>query len=488
MSRSAPPPLRPLAARDYVHPVAAQQAAALPQARPAAAEESSVGRGFLLGVARGAVLALAVQVAGAGLGYLLQVALARWMGLTQFGTYTYLMAWATVLALLAGLGFPLSVLRFIPEYRALGDHARLCGLVRTSRRATLAVGAALAALILLLALALSPPAQEAQILIALCLIPAGALINLDLAVIRAGGRVLGAYAPSLVIRPLLILLAAGASWLAWGHLTAGMGLAITLGTFVLVALVQTTLVREVLQIAGRAQAPVYDRRRWLTVSAPLLLVAGFQIALGQTDLLLVGAVRGVGDAALYSAAAKTATLVGFVLVALNAVTAPLFAELHAKGDHAGLQRLASTCAEWAFWPTVAIAALLALFAPVVLGLFGSSFQSARWALTILLAGQLVSAGCGAVGYLMSLTGHQNDAARVYGVVALLNIPLCYAGVRMYGLNGAAAATALSLIAWNVWLHRLTSRRIGVRASIVSAFEMKRDRRARLHAAEGIANQ
>lgn len=453
------------------------------QAAPVSARESSVSRTFLAKVARGAVLALALQVAGAGLGYLLQVALARWMGVSQFGLYTYLMAWATVLALLGGLGFPLSVLRFIPEYRAYGDHARLRGLIRMSRRAALGAASALAALGLCLALAIAPEAHEAAIVLALCLIPAGALINLDLAVIRAGGRVLAAYAPSLVIRPLLILLTCAAVWLASGHLTATTALAITLGAFVLVALLQSMLVRQLVWVARRAHAPVYERRQWLTVSAPLLLVAGFQIALGQTDLLLLGAVRGVNDAALYSAAAKTATLVGFLLVALNAVTAPLFAELHAKGDRAGLQRLASTCAEWAFWPTVGIAVLLALFAPLVLGMFGPGFQSACWALRILLAGQLVSAGCGAVGYLMSLTGHQNDAARVYGVISLVNIPLCYAGVLAFGLNGAAAATALSLIAWNLWLHQLTSRRIGVRASILSALLIGRERRARLQAAE-----
>jgi len=450
---------------------------------PGGAGESSVNRSFLAGVARGAVFALAVQVTGAGLGYLLQVALARWMGLSQFGTYTYLMAWATVLALLAGLGFPLSVLRFIPEYRAFGEHAHLHGLLRTSRRATLGTGAALAAVGLTVALALAPSQDAGAVALALCLVPAGALINLDLAVTRAGGRIVGAYAPSLVIRPLLILLASAAAWLASGQLTARVALALTLGAFLLVALLQSTLVREGMQLPRQAHTPAYDTRRWFTVSAPLLLVAGFQIALGQTDLLLVGTVRGVDQAGLYSAAAKTATLVGFLLVALNAVAAPLFAELHAKGDRRGLQRLASTCAEWAFWPTVVIAALLALFAPLVLGLFGASFQSARWALTILLFGQLVSAACGAVGYLMSLTGHQNDAARVYGVVSILNIPLCYAGVLAFGLNGAAVATALSLIAWNLWLHRLTSRRIGVRASVVSALLMRRERRACPQAAQ-----
>jgi O-antigen/teichoic acid export membrane protein len=433
----------------------------------------SVNRGFLIGVARGAAFALIIQLLGAGLGYLSQVAFARWMGLAQFGRYTYLMAWATILALLAGLGFPMSVLRFIPEYRTLGDHARLRGVVRMSRGASLGAGLGMAGVGLILALAFAPGKSVTAIALAAWLIPVGALINVDLAVIRAGGRVVGAYAPSLVVRPVLILLAAGVVWLTWKRLTASTALLITLGAFALVALLQSRLVSEVVRRGRQPRVALYDRRRWLRVSAPLLLVAGFQIALSQTDLLVVGTVRGVQDAGLYSAAAKTATLVGYLLVALNAVTAPLFAELEAKGDRAGLQRLATVSALWVFWPTFAIAGGLALLAPFVLGLFGPGFVVAKWALIILLGGQLVSAGCGAVGYLMSMTGHQNDTAWVYGVVSILNVPVCYAGVRAFGLDGAAAATSVSLIAWNVWLHQLTKKRIGVRASIVSALLMQR---------------
>jgi O-antigen/teichoic acid export membrane protein len=438
----------------------------------------SVTRGFLVGLARGALFALIIQTLGAGLGYLSQVAFARWMGLTQFGQYTYFMAWATILALLAGLGFPLSVLRFIPEYRALSDRARLRGCVRMSRLTALATGLLAAGVGVVMALAFVPGRTVALVALAVWLVPIGAVINVDLAITRAGGRIIGAYAPSLVIRPILILVGAGVVWFTWRRLTASTALVITLGAFVAVALLQSKLVGELVRSGKPPYLAVYEPRRWLRVSVPLLLVAGFQIALGQTDLLVVGAVRGVRDAGLYSAASKTATLVGYLLVALNAVTAPLIAGFDARGDRAGLQRLATISALWVFWPTLAIAAGLALLAPLVLGLFGSGFVVARGALIILLGGQLVSAGCGAVGYLMSMTGHQKETAWVYGVVSAINVPVCYVGVRVFGLDGAAVATSVSLIAWNVWLHHLTKQRIGVRASILSSLALQRASRAR----------
>lgn len=469
---SAPAATAPRAVPDAPPDVGHPQREADPTRTPGPA--ANVGRAFLVRVARGAGLALAIQLAGAGLAYASQIGFARWMGTAGFGSYAYLIAWTTIFALLAGIGFPTAVLRAIPYYRVQGDHARLRGLVRMSRAATFASGCALALLGTLIVTLTSGDGSELATLLALWLIPFGAIVNLDLAITRAGGGVFAAYAPSQVLRPLLILGASAAVWSSTQRLGDATAMAITLGAFAVVAGVQAVLVSQALRRTGpsKPSPAAYEPRRWLALAGPLLLVAGFQILLSQTDILLVGAVRGVKDAGLYAAVSKTAALVGYLLIALIAVAAPLFAELDAKGDRAGLQRFATAAAHWVFWPTLVIALALALLAPLVLGLFGPEFLTARTALTILLLGQLFSAGCGAVGSLLNMTGHQNDMARVYALVTVLNAVVCYVGVRAFGLNGAAAATTLSLIAWNVWLHRLTVKRIGVRASILSSLSAR----------------
>ncbi|HEY2631006.1 MAG TPA: oligosaccharide flippase family protein [Solirubrobacteraceae bacterium] len=429
-------------------------------------------------VARGAGIALVLQVVGAGLTYLSQIAFARWMGVSQFGAYIYAMAWATLAALVLGLGFPQSVLRFIPQYRTLGDHARTHGLVRMSRRAALIGGCAVAVLGTILVAAFLRLDQASEIaLVALWMIPVGVLINLDTAIIRAGGRVVGAYALPFVVRPLVLLLFTGALWSISGQITAVAAITITLVVYVAIAAIQSFFVREVVQKSRSPLAAIYDTRVWLRVSMPLLLVAGFQVALGQADLLILGATRGVRDAAYYLAATKSATLVSYVLVAVSAMTAPLFSELDTRKDRVGLQRLVAVSAQWVFWPTLLIAIGIAALAPFVLDLFGPGFSVAHTALLVLLLGQLINAACGPVGYLLSMTGYQNDTAKVYGITSALNVALCYAGARLYGLTGAACATTFSMIAWNVWLYGLTRRRLGIHASVLSSFTLRKTRLA-----------
>ena len=112
---------------------------------------------------------------------------------------------------------------------------------------------------------------------------------------------------------------------------------------------------------------------------------------------------------------------------------------------------------------------LILFADRVLGLFGSDFVAARWEMTILILGQLVNVGAGSVGYLMEMTGHHKKCAYVFGCSALLNLVLNGILIPTLGIMGAAIATAVTMALWNIWLHQLVVKHIGVQPSIISTF-------------------
>src|ERR1700722_317067 len=86
-----------------------------------------------LGVlARGVGIGFALQAAGAALAFLMQLCLARWLGATAYGTYTFVIAWSGILAIAAGMGFPMLVLRVLPDYSIRGDWARVRGVLATS--------------------------------------------------------------------------------------------------------------------------------------------------------------------------------------------------------------------------------------------------------------------------------------------------------------------------------------------------------------------
>ena len=91
--------------------------------------------------------------------------------------------------------------------------------------------------------------------------------------------------------------------------------------------------------------------------------------------------------------------------------------------------------------------------------FGEEFSRSHTPLAILSLAQLANATFGSVGILLNMTGHERDTARALWQTTAANVILNLLLVPSYGMEGAAIATALSLIMWNVLLLRL-ARRVG----------------------------
>jgi len=69
--------------------------------------------------------AFLIRVFSAGLIYLSQILLARWMGSFEFGIYVYVWTLVSVIGDLSDLGFATSTQRFVPAYAKRG-HSTCC--------------------------------------------------------------------------------------------------------------------------------------------------------------------------------------------------------------------------------------------------------------------------------------------------------------------------------------------------------------------------
>jgi len=144
------------------------------------------------------------------------------------------------------------------------------------------------------------------------------------------------------------------------------------------------------------------------------------------------------------------------------VVAPRFADLWARGEKDRLQRLVTRSAQvvLAFNILVTVAFVLA-GRPFFRLVFGLEFDDSYIPLLILLGGQVVSSAAGSVALLLNMTGYERDAATRMAVAATLNIPLNLVLVPTWGIEGAAAATAVSMGAWNVMLWWRVRQRLGI---------------------------
>jgi O-antigen/teichoic acid export membrane protein len=414
--------------------------------------------------ARGAQLAFAVQVAGVAVSYALQIVLARSLGPSCFGAYSFVLAWTGPLAMLAGLGLPTAAMRFLPVYRSSGDRARLAGLVRASERIAFGASVGIAAVgsvpVLLLL------AQPTPLLVGLWTLPFAVQLRIQSELARSAGRFKLAFVVPLLQQLVMLGAAVGAA-----HLSPARALLLpALGAVVVLPWQRLRFRRGIRRQLGPVPpaGPTYETRQWLSAGAAFLAIEASQTVLNQADALLVGGLGGSKQLALFSAAASTGSFAMFAMVAVGAATVPSFAPLWHRQDRRSLNELAQRAVRWAFWPQLASTVLLVAIAEPLLGLFGHGFASARLALIFLFAGQLANTATGFIGSLMVTTDNQKRTAHSIWLAALLNVVLVSAGIHVAGVTGAAAGTALSSLGWNLWLYRLVRRHVGVYPSIVDA--------------------
>src|SRR5690606_19710867 len=83
------------------------------------------GTGAESGVRSAAGSAFLIRIANAGLAYVSQILMARWMGAFEYGVYVYVWTWVLLVGTVADLGFAVTAQRFIPRYRQEGDLDRV---------------------------------------------------------------------------------------------------------------------------------------------------------------------------------------------------------------------------------------------------------------------------------------------------------------------------------------------------------------------------
>src|ERR1700757_2693839 len=84
------------------------------------APENGISQATMRPLAWSSVVAFATYGVGVAVTYLSQLVIARTIGVESYGIYSYVVAWVTLLAYLAALGFDVSLLRLVPAYRTQG--------------------------------------------------------------------------------------------------------------------------------------------------------------------------------------------------------------------------------------------------------------------------------------------------------------------------------------------------------------------------------
>jgi O-antigen/teichoic acid export membrane protein len=410
-------------------------------------------------LARGGMLTMVGSIASSLLGFALVVVITRGLGAARGGALFEAIALFMILSNSFELGADTALVRMVARFRALGRIQDVRPTIRVALSPVVSIGIVSAVVLVVLAPAIARvfirDHVEAGILYIRLFAPFLPLASATTVALGAT-RGLGTMLPYVAIqnvgvplaRPVLVLLVlaagmgTGAVALAWAApLAAGFVAAIA------------ALVVHHRKAVEKDRPPPTDPPRSIgdvagefwRFAAPRGLAGMLQITVIWLNILLVGALATTREAGIFAAASRFTGVGTFALQAVGIAIAPQISALLARDESRRAETVFQTATWWLMalsWP---IYAVMAVFAPFLMQVFGPEFVAGQTVLLVLSLAMLALVGTGNNKVVLLMAGGSGWNLAITSVALAVNIVLSLILIPAFGMNGAAVAFGATIV-------------------------------------------
>lgn len=424
---------------------------------------------FLL---RGASWSLFIRIIGTLITLILQMILARIMGVSNYGDYAYSITMLVLMSMITKLGYDTSVLKYIPSFQSKNEWSYFKGFLKWANTITFISSICLAIIWCLYIFFWGYPVGNrlhTPMLLCCVLLPLFTSMQIRGYCLQSLKRIISSQLPQFILYPSLIGLGAIILSISMQREIAAYEVIILEITVCLCILIFLLLqLKKVTPKQAREAVPKIFKSEWSRVSLSLMVFSSFYLILNQIDTIIIGYLLDTKNAGIYASVNKVALLVTLSLTAINSIFAPIISQLHTQKKHMELQDVTFLANKCVVCYSVPVSILIIIFGKDILSFFGSEFVVGYSALLVLTIGQLVNAFAGSTGFLMTMTGNQNKAIQIMFICTIVNIILLFIFTPFYGLFGAAIATALTMISWNITLMLFVKKKVGIYSSVIGS--------------------
>ena len=239
--------------------------------------------------------------------------------------------------------------------------------------------------------------------------------------------------------------------LLFGFLTVGAGILAAGYAYILAASATFVtihlLLSRVLPLVGEVRT---HAREMLAFSIPLVISTLLSRLLTRTDTLMLGYLRSSFEVGLYSAAFPLASALVLVLSSFGFMYLPVASRLDAADKREEVDAIYKLTTKWIFILTFpGFLTLVAFPDDVIATLFGAEYAPASTALLILAVGFFTRAAFGRSRETISALGYTTYLLVTNVFAFVINVGLNLALIPLYGVEGAAVASAVSFVGLNL---------------------------------------
>lgn len=420
-----------------------------------------------------------LRLAGMFFGFLVGVQLARSLGVEGYGVYGLAMSIIALMSVVTEFGLPQLLTREVASAQVKGEWGKVRGILQWSGRTVLAISALVfvscVAWLLATGRQLTDP-LSLTLIVGLPLIPLVSQSKLRCAALRGLQNIVRSQIPETLLRPVsysLLLFAVSLAMpispaLAMGLGVVAAGIALTLSA---------NMLRRSLPPEVAEATPVKNTSEWRSSALPMALTEGMRVFQAHLAVLMLGALSTISMVGLFRVASSMAVLIAFPLSLFTVVSASVIARLHAQKDHERLQRLLSWLSLGMTAATFVLSLPFLIAGQPLLGLtFGHDFEGSNPILLVLCASNILSGFFGTNAVLLNMTGHHVRVMRASWISLAVVCMSCPLLVLAMGAIGAALASSLATLVWNIVMWRDALRLLNLDASFIPLLVRKSDKR------------
>lgn len=190
-------------------------------------------------------------------------------------------------------------------------------------------------------------------------------------------------------------------------------------------------------------------KKLLKFSFPLLITGMLGYIVQRTDVIMIGYFLRSDKVGIYNIASQIGSISSFILIAFSSIFASTISSLYHSGSMEKLSQIYKIITKWIVTINLIAFAIILIFSKDIMHLFGKDFIYGSTALILISIGQVVNAATGLVGLMNTMTGHPQYEIYIAIVVMVISLLTNYFLIPIYGINGAAVASLLSVAVSNI---------------------------------------
>lgn len=407
-----------------------------------------------------------------GLNFLIGILLARIIRAEGYGVFTYAFTLLSVICTIVVFGMDDLLVRDISSLQLKNDFAGIRSLLKWSIIRVLIFSAFISSLLLIVINYTDIVAPQKQGLFNALLtgIPVYTSIMILQAVQRGLHKVIQSQLPEKIIRSAMFLaLVAGIYLLNANLITSFSVICMNIIAYVAALLLLIMQVKNNLgEYPGHIKIPSLWSSKESKSSFYFFIATIMAVINVRADILMLGWLKSDIEVGIYNVAGRFSDFTAFSLLIITPIIAPSIARLFSQNEKVKLQQLVTKAAITNFIFSLFVTLLLVLLGNFPLKIFGNEFTAGYFAMLILCGGQLLTTLAGPAGNILLMTGYEKLAFYAGLTGTIINIALNFLLIPEYGINGAAIATAGSMVVWNGIQTFYVFRKLKINPSVLSS--------------------